>query len=283
MNTNNLFTVSLFGVEWYWYALVMMAILVVISGCVLIRERQVGVVIKRFAKNSLPPGRLVALNGEAGFQADTLAPGLYFGYWPWQYRVLKAQVTVVPQGEIALVLAADGDAIPAGRILGKVVDCDKFQDARKFLAHGGEKGRQLGILTAGTYRINTALFTVITSATAMRNGMDAGQLTLQRVEPDMVGIITTLDGQAIEAGEIAGPAIHRRARQLPERTSVFGWRRAARIAGTNPVVRHVEPESVVRASGTGAHGADTYWLRRRRDLVRRRSACGRQWRRVQTR
>ena len=73
---------------------------------------------------------------------------------------------MVPQGEIALVLAADGAPIPAERILGKVVDCDNFQDARKFLANGGEKGRQLGILTAGTYRINTALFTVITSATA---------------------------------------------------------------------------------------------------------------------
>jgi uncharacterized membrane protein YqiK len=72
-------------------------------------------------------------------------------------------VTVVPQGEIALVLAADGAAIPPERILGKVVDCDNFQDARKFLLHEGEKGRQLGMLTAGTYRINTALFTVITS------------------------------------------------------------------------------------------------------------------------
>ena len=75
-------------------------------------------------------------------------------------------VTAVPQGEIALVLAADGAAIPPERILGKVADYDNFQDARKFLLNGGEKGRQLGILTAGTYRINTALFTVITSATA---------------------------------------------------------------------------------------------------------------------
>src|SRR5260221_11935414 len=33
------------------------------------------------------------------------------------------------------------------------------------------------------------------------------QLLLQRVEPDMVGIVTTLDGQPIEAGEIAGPVI----------------------------------------------------------------------------
>src|SRR5439155_24593681 len=101
----------------------------------------------------------------------------------------------------------DGAAIPAERIVGKIVECDNFQDARKFLANGGEKGRQLGILTAGTYRINQALFTVITTSTAAEHGMCGGQLVLQRVEPDMVGIVTTLDGHAIEAGEIAGPVI----------------------------------------------------------------------------
>src|SRR5439155_24523169 len=128
---------------------------------------------------SLEPGRLLALAGEAGYQADTLAPGLHFGYWRWQYRILKTPVTVVPQGEIALVLAADGAPIPPQRILGKVVESDNFQDARKFLRNGGEKGRQLGILTAGTYRVNSALFTVITSASAPEHGMAPEQLLLQ--------------------------------------------------------------------------------------------------------
>ncbi|HEX4350853.1 MAG TPA: flotillin family protein [Verrucomicrobiae bacterium] len=206
---NYMLAAGWFGISWSWYgwALVIALLLIVRSGFVLIRERQVGVVIKRFAGKSLPPGRLIALAGEAGFQADTLAPGLHFGYWPWQYRVIKAPVTVVPQGEIALVLAADGDAIPAERILAKVVDCDNFQNARKFLANGGEKGRQLGILTAGTYRINTAQFTAITSAMAEFHGMSAAQLELTRVNNDMVGIVTTLDGHAIDAGEIAGPTI----------------------------------------------------------------------------
>ncbi len=177
-------------------------------GAVLIQERQVGIVVKRFGGGGgLGPDRLIALNGEAGYQADTLAPGLYFGYWRWQYRILKVPVTVVPQGEIALVIAADGASIPTGRILGRVTDCNNFQDARKFLDHGGEKGRQLGFLTAGTYRINSALFTVITSASAEPNGMAPEQLTLQRVESDKVGIVTTLDGQPIEAGEIAGPVV----------------------------------------------------------------------------
>src|SRR5437667_1284296 len=178
-----------------------------VLGAVLIQERQVGIVVKRFGTRALPPGRFIALAGEAGLQADALAPGLHFGYWPWQYRIIKMPVTVVPQGEIALVLAADGAAIPAERILGKIVDCDNFQDARRFLANGGEKGRQLGILTAGTYRINQALFTVITAATAAEHGMMPEHLALHRIEPDMVGIVTALDGQPIEAGEIAGPTI----------------------------------------------------------------------------
>jgi uncharacterized membrane protein YqiK len=195
-----------FGIAWYWYALAA-ALLTFFSSCVLIRERQVGIVVKRFSKRSLEAGRLIALNGEAGYQADTLAPGLHFGYWRWQYRIITIPVTIVPQGEIALVLAADGAAIPTERILGKVVDSDNFQDARKFLTNGGEKGRQLGILTAGTYRVNTALFTVITSATAGLHGMIGDQLLLKHVMSDMVGIVTTLDGRPIEAGEIAGPVI----------------------------------------------------------------------------
>jgi uncharacterized membrane protein YqiK len=178
-----------------------------VLGAVLIQERQVGIVVKRFGTRALPPGRFVALGGEAGYQADTLAPGLHFGYWRWQYRIIKAPVTVVPQGEIALVLAADGAPIPPERILGKVVECDNFQNARQFLLNGGEKGRQLGILTAGTYRINSVQFTVITSTSAHEHGMAPEQLLLQRVEPDQVGIATTLDGRPIEAGEIAGPVI----------------------------------------------------------------------------
>src|SRR5262249_38305494 len=150
MTTNILFALGWFGfdIAWYWIALAL-AVLTLLSSFVLIRERQVGIVVKRFSSKTLEAGRLIALNGEAGYQADTLAPGLHFGYWPWQYRIIKVPVTVVPQGEIALVIAAAGAAIPAERILGKIVDCDNFQDARKFLANGGEKGRQLGILTAG--------------------------------------------------------------------------------------------------------------------------------------
>ncbi len=177
-------------------------------GLVIISERQVGVVVKKFSTGKpLAPGRLVALDGEAGYQADTLTPGWHFFMWPWQYVVHKVPVIVIPQGEIGLIVAADGDPIPAERILGRAVECDNFQDARKFLLHHGEKGRQMSILTAGTYRINTALFNVIMTANANAQGMSPEQLKVYRVEPDRVGIVTLMDGAPIDTGEIAGPII----------------------------------------------------------------------------
>jgi uncharacterized membrane protein YqiK len=179
------------------------------GGLVIIGEREVGVVVKKFTMSGkgLSPDRLIALNGEAGLQADTLAPGWHWGYWPWQYGVRKEQVVVVPQSEIALIVAADGSSIPSERILGTIVNCDNFQDARKFLTQGGEKGRQLGFLTAGTYRINTALFKVIMASNAEQHEMSPAQLRVYQVSADKVGIVTTLDGIPITPGEIAGAVI----------------------------------------------------------------------------
>ncbi|MGB3267019.1 MAG: SPFH domain-containing protein [Microcoleus sp.] len=176
-------------------------------GLIAIGEREVGIVVKKFSRKNLPSSRLIALDGEAGLQADTLPPGWHFGYFPWQYSVRKEPVVVVPQDEIGLIIANDGATIPPDRILGKVVDCDNFQNARKFLTDGGEKGRQLAIITTGIYRINTAVFEVITSANASAKGMQPSQLQLYKLAPDRVGIANVLDGIPIDEGEIAGPII----------------------------------------------------------------------------
>jgi uncharacterized membrane protein YqiK len=184
---------------------VLFAFPALILGLVIIGERQVGIVVKKFSikGKTLPAGKLVALNGEPGYQADTLPPGWHLWYFPWMYSVQKVPVTVVPQGEIALVVALDGVSIPSERILGKVVKSDSFQNARAFLTGGGEKGRQLGILTAGVYRLNTALFNIITSRNAADYGISPEQIKIYRVEADKVGVVTTLDGRPIDEGEIA--------------------------------------------------------------------------------
>jgi uncharacterized membrane protein YqiK len=167
-------------------------------GMIIVPEDRIGLVTKKFVlvgtNRSLPDGRIIATKGEAGFQAKTLAPGLYFGMWPWQYVVTMQQFTIIPEGKIGLVMAKDGMEIPTGNILGQKVDCDNFQDASAFLLNNGQKGRQTSYITSGSYRINTMLFQI--SVTDM-----------VRIQESMVGIVTTLDGQPIEPGQIAGKLI----------------------------------------------------------------------------
>jgi uncharacterized membrane protein YqiK len=179
---------------------------IVLSGTWVIAENQSGLVIKRFGR-PLPSGSIIARNGEAGYQARMLPPGWYFGLWAWRYKVKKVPVVVVEPGEIALVVAADGAAVPPERVLGRDVPCDNFQDAEVFLRNRGERGRQLAFLTAGTYRINPALFEVVTADTAKRYDMSPADLHVYQMPPDRVGIVTVLDGRPIPAGDLAGSVV----------------------------------------------------------------------------
>lgn len=189
----------------YWWLLVLLLsiifykfILRVFFGMVIVPENKIGLVTKKFvlfgADKSLPDGRIIATKGEAGFQAKTLAPGLYWGMFPWQYGVDMQGFTVIPEGKIGLILANDGAEIPTGAILARKVDSDNFQDAEKFLNNGGQKGRQTAYVTAGTYRINTYAFTITIADMVI-------------IHENMVGIVTTLDGHPIDGGQIAGKHI----------------------------------------------------------------------------
>lgn len=189
----------------YWWIFVVVLCLVLykfilrfLFGMVIVPEDKIGLVTKKFVLfgefKELPDGRIIATNGEAGFQAKTLAPGLYFWKWVWQFDVTMESFTIIPEGKIGLVLAKDGAEIPTGNILGTKVECDNFQDADLFLRNKGQRGRQTQYITAGSYRINTMLFQV--SITDM-----------VRIRESMVGIVTTLDGRPIEEGQIAGKVI----------------------------------------------------------------------------
>ncbi|QIF04918.1 SPFH domain-containing protein [Roseimicrobium sp. ORNL1] len=203
----NTLAITLSSPVWWPLIPATLVLIYLLLGITYIGERQVGIVVKRFGMRNLPPGDIIALRGEAGIQADTLPPGLHFFYWIWQYSVTRTALIEVPQDHIALVVAIAGEPIPAGRILGRQVPCDHFQDARAFLTGGGEKGRQNAILTAGTYRINTALFDIITPWNSSQRGINPSSLRIYKVEQDLVGIVTTLDGAPIDEGEIAGTLV----------------------------------------------------------------------------
>lgn len=167
-------------------------------GIIIIPEDKIGLVTKKFVlfgdKKSLPEGRIIATEGEAGYQAEPLAPGIYFWYWIWQYDIKLQPLTIIPTGQIGLILAKDGKELETGSILARKIECDGFQDTVSFLKNGGRKGRQTAIITAGSYRINTFLFEVVIT-------------DITEIHENMVGIITTMDGASIEAGQIAGKSI----------------------------------------------------------------------------
>ena len=187
--------------SYWWIILILFAIvfykfiLRVFFGMVIVPEDRIGLVTKKFvlfgADKSLPDGRIIATKGEAGYQAKTLAPGLYWGMWIWQYSIDMTGFTLIPEGKIGLVLSKDGKEIPTGRILARKVESDNFQDATAFLNNGGQKGRQTAFITTGSYRINTFLFEIVI----------ADQI---KIYENMIGIVTALDGEPIPQGQIAG-------------------------------------------------------------------------------
>jgi uncharacterized membrane protein YqiK len=114
--------------------------------------------------------------------------------WPWQYEVDMQGFIIIPEGHIGLISAKDGSVPQTGRILGRSVECENFQDAESFLKNGGQKGRQAAFIPNGVYKINTHLFEVSTVKQAI-------------IQENMVGIVTTLDGEPLDAGQIAGKSV----------------------------------------------------------------------------
>jgi len=188
----------------YWWVAALIAVLLLhrlalrLFGMVIVPQDSIGLVNKKFVlfgKNkTLPDGSIVALNGEAGYQADTLAPGVHFGLWPWQYVVTLQKFTTIEDGYIGIVNARDGKPLSQGRVLGGTVESNSFQDARAFLLNGGQRGPQGAIIPPGTYRINTVLFSL-------------NKAKVTEIPNNSVGIVTTKEGVPLPSTEIAGQEV----------------------------------------------------------------------------
>lgn len=165
-------------------ALVVAAAILVLVGLGIryIPNDRIGILEKLWsASGSVGEGHLIALNGEAGYQATLLRGGVHPFLWRWQYRIHKHPLVTIPQGKIGYVYARDGDPLQPSQTLARLVQCNNFQDAVAFLrlsavgakgrgsaeerttsTSGGQRGRQRAILREGIYAINLALFVVIT-------------------------------------------------------------------------------------------------------------------------
>src|SRR5438309_986276 len=140
----------------FWIAGVVLLVFLLTSsvGARYIPNNRVGVVEKMWSgKGSVTEGRILALDGEAGYQVDLLRGGLHFFYWRWQYRIHKTSLVTVPQGKIGYVYARDGEPLLPSQTLGRVASCNNFQDAHAFFGLStrvkggppGQRGRQRAI------------------------------------------------------------------------------------------------------------------------------------------
>lgn len=167
-------------------------------GVIIVPDDSIGTLTKKFvifgSNRNMPDGQIIALVGEAGYQADTLPPGLHLGLWPWQYDVDLVKFLIVPQGKVGVVQACDGKPLQSGRIIAKDLECNLYQDARAFLKGGGQRGPQMRIIPPGAYRINPLLFTVKLS--------DAVE-----VPPGKIGIVEARDGDALHSGRVIAKGV----------------------------------------------------------------------------
>ena len=148
-------------------------VIILLSGITIISDQQTGIVSHRFLAPDLPTGRIVALDGEKGPQAQILGPGWHW-VTPLVNSVSKDEVVVISKGEVGVIEALEGKPLPAGMTFAPAWDDLSYLDAEKFLgawlrpaadphaAKHGFKGVQLTVLTPGVYRVNTALFKITT-------------------------------------------------------------------------------------------------------------------------
>src|SRR6185437_929107 len=203
-----------------------------LSGVVIVPDNRIGIVTKKFAlfgaHRRLPDGRIIALNGEAGYQADTLPPGLHIGLWPWQYTVDRVEFFTIPPGKVGCVEACDGQPLPAGRIIGRQVDCDSFQDARAFLQNNGQRGPQMQIIPPGTYRINRLLFTVTLSDATI-------------IPPAKIGVVEARDGKPLPTGRVIARHVDCDSFQNPHAFMSGGGERGPQMAVVAPGTYRINP------------------------------------------
>jgi len=159
--------------------------------------REIAIKERRYIGERMPPGRVVATEGEVGIQADVLKPGLHFIKFPFEKVVHKVPLIEIGADEMGIIEAVDGEPMPPGRIFApdRAQNAhNNFQDPIAFIKRGGVKGIQLRTLPPGLWPIHPYLFRVSVAKATM-------------VPQGKVGVITAADGAPLDPGRLLGKAI----------------------------------------------------------------------------
>ncbi len=180
--------------------IVLLVVLLVVFSKILVNvgAREIAIKERRYLGAKMPPGRVVATEGEVGIQADVLKPGLHLIKWPFEKVVRKVPLIEVGADELGVVEAVDGEPMQAGSIFApdRAQNAhNNFQDPIAFIKRGGVKGIQLRTLPPGLWPIHPYLFRVSIAKAAV-------------IPPGKVGVVTSADGNPLDAGRLHGKAIN---------------------------------------------------------------------------
>ena len=190
--------------------------------------REIAIKERRYLGAKMPPGRVVATEGEVGIQADVLKPGLHLIKWPFERVVRKVPLIEIGADELGVIEAIDGEPMPPGRIFAadRAQNAhNNFQDPIAFIKRGGVKGIQLRTLPPGLWPIHPYLFRVSVAKTTV-------------IPQGKVGIVIAADGAPLDPGRLLGKG-DRRSPQLSGRRAVHLCRRSEGSASRHADARHV--------------------------------------------
>src|SRR3954468_9566312 len=180
-------------------ATILLIVLVMILRRILVNigAREIAIKERRYFGAKMPPGRVVATEGEVGIQADVLKPGLHLVKWPFEKVVRKVPLIEIGSDELGIIEAVDGEPLPAGRNFApdRAQNAhNNFQDPIAFIKRGGVKGMQLRTLPPGLWPIHPYLFRVSIAK-------------VKTIPPGKVGVVTASDGAPLDPGRLHGKAI----------------------------------------------------------------------------
>jgi SPFH domain / Band 7 family len=131
---------------------------------VLVGADKVGHLKRIYLADDLPPGRIIALPGQKGPQAEVLGPGFHFRpLLNVLYDVEQYDIVQIPEGFYGQVTTLDGQPMPDGMFMAPVISDEKLSsmfNAETFLTQGGYRGPQETVLKPGAYRLNRYIFDV---------------------------------------------------------------------------------------------------------------------------
>src|SRR5436190_7660163 len=205
--------------------------------------REIAIKERRYLGARMPPGRVVAIEGEVGIQADVLKPGLHLIKWPFEKVIRKFPLIEIASDEMGIIEAIDGEPMPPGGIFAadRAQNAhNNFQDPIAFIKRGGVKGIQLRTLPPGLWPIHPYLFRVsVTKTTVIPQGK--------------VGIVISADGDPLDPGRLLSKAItkHRNI-QDAEQFIACGGQKGPQVDILTPGVYRILTQSGGIDGGTDA-------------------------------